>query len=214
MKPLSEQDHYEILEMDATCTPAELERAFRLAMATYSADGLAAYSVLDESDTDAMRERIEIAYRVLSDAEARREYDASLSGAEGKSEEAEVEPENAAEPIGDEVLEGFDDDSSEFDGARLRRTRMRRGVEIDQIAAITKINPHYLRFLEEERFADLPAAVYVRGFVSSYASCIGLDGPQVAKSYMERLEASQQATAGTKKRRDAVKRSRPRAAAR
>ena len=50
------------------------------------------------------------------------------------------------------------------------------------------MNPTYLRFIEEERFDDLPAAVYVRGFVKGYARCLGLDPDRVAPSYMRRYE--------------------------
>jgi cytoskeletal protein RodZ len=61
-------------------------------------------------------------------------------------------------------------------------------MEIDDIARVTKINPNYLRFIEEERFADLPDPVYVRGFVTAYANCVGLEGRFVAASYMKRLD--------------------------
>jgi cytoskeletal protein RodZ len=55
---------------------------------------------------------------------------------------------------------------------------------------VTKINPTYLAFLEEGRFAELPARVYVRGFVAAYASSIGLDPNRVAGSYMKGYEAA------------------------
>ena len=83
----------------------------------------------------------------------------------------------------------FEEDAeSSFDGAWLRRSRLRTGVEIEQIAIITKINPTYLRFIEEEKFEDLPAPVYVRGFVGAYARCIGLDPEPVVSGYMKRLD--------------------------
>ena len=66
-------------------------------------------------------------------------------------------------------------------------------MELDEIASVTKVNPTYLAFIEEERFDDLPANVYVRGFVTSYARAIGLDPQRVAKSYMARLEESRSA---------------------
>jgi hypothetical protein len=81
-----------------------------------------------------------------------------------------------------------EDEAACFDGAWLRRSRLRCGVEIDQIAAITKINPTYLRFIEDERFDDLPAPVYVRGFVTAYTRCIGLDPERVVPGYMKRLD--------------------------
>ena len=49
----------------------------------------------------------------------------------------------------------------------------------------------YVPFLFK-RFDDLPAAVYVRGFVKGYASCIGLDPERVAKSYMPRCERNRE----------------------
>ena len=67
---------------------------------------------------------------------------------------------------------------------------MHRGIELERVAEVTKVNPTYLRFIEEERFDDLPAAVYVRGFVLGYAGCVGLDPRRVAKSYMSRYEES------------------------
>ena len=76
----------------------------------------------------------------------------------------------------------------DFDGARLRRCRVRRGLELEQIAAITKVNPRYLACIEEDRFDELPAPVYVRGFVHAYARCLGLDPAPVAAAYLERFE--------------------------
>ena len=89
-------------------------------------------------------------------------------------------------------FEQFDDGHGEFDGARLRRYRMRCGMELEDIAGVTKINPSYLRFIEEERFADLPSKVYVRGFVTAYAQTLGLDAKRVAASYMKSFDEGQQ----------------------
>ena len=36
MKPLSEQNHYEILEIESDAAAAEIERAFRMAQSTYA----------------------------------------------------------------------------------------------------------------------------------------------------------------------------------
>lgn len=84
---------------------------------------------------------------------------------------------------------GFEEDDQEFDGAALRRARVRRGIEIHQIAEVTKVSASYLRYLEDERFEELPASVYVRGFVTAYARAIGIDPQRVAQSYMPRVEA-------------------------
>lgn len=194
MKPLSEQDHYETLEVAREAGPEEVERAYRLARATYADDSLAGYSVFGQGDAAAIRERIETAYRVLSDPEARRAYDDFLAG-DSPPEAAPIEEvEGAPEvQIPLDAFEDLEDDAVEFDGARLRRARLRRGIELDEVSRITKINTVYLSFLEEGCFAELPARVYVRGFVAAYASCIGLDPIRVASSYMKGYEAARPA---------------------
>ena len=95
----------------------------------------------------------------------------------------------------DEAVEGYEaeeDSSGEFDGPRLRRTRLFRGYEIEQIADVTKVASLHLRNIEDENFVDLPADVYVRGFVTAYAKTIGLDPQSVVPSYMARLLESRQ----------------------
>ena len=201
MKSLIEQSHYEILEISRDAGLEEIERAYRLARTTYENDSLATYSLLDADDSQAISERVECAYRVLSDHASRRAYDRFIAG-EAPSEHPppanveEVEavapeppPAAAAEPKAPAPAPPApEEDSGEFDGARLRHARMCCGVEVDQIAAITRINPVYLTLLEDERFDQLPASVYVRGFVAAYARCVGLDPELVANSYMARLE--------------------------
>jgi DnaJ-class molecular chaperone len=194
MKPLSEQDHYETLEVAREAGLEEIERAYRLARATYADDSLAGYSVFGQGDAAAIRERIETAYRVLADPEARRAYDDFLAG-DSQPELAAIEEVDGAPEVQIplDAFEDLEDDSVEFDGARLRRARLRRGIELDEVSRITKINSIYLSFLEEGRFAELPARVYVRGFVAAYASCIGLDPTRVASSYMKGYEAARPA---------------------
>jgi hypothetical protein len=200
MKSMDEQDHYEVLEIRSDANGEEIERAYRMSMTTYGEDSLAGYSLFSDADTESLREQIEIAYRVLIDKDLRREYDTSLgvvSSVElpetSQVEEEVVVPESFATvdpsvPQNAELDESEDVTGDDFDGPRLRRYRLRTGLEIEDIAGVTKINPSYLRFIEEERFGDLPHRVYVNGFVTAYASCVGLDPRLVAASYMERFD--------------------------
>jgi curved DNA-binding protein CbpA len=198
LKSLSDQNHYEILETHPAATRDEIERAYRLALATYTDDSLAGYSVFAEGDAAALRERIEAAYRVLADNRMRSEYDATLEvdpdeglpPAEPSAPMVPVKPATGEGPLPlpAEGFEHLEDEGGEFTGERLRHFRIRGGMEIEDIARITKISPTYLRFIEEERFADLPDSVYVRGFVTAYASCVGLEGKEAAASYMKRFD--------------------------
>ena len=194
MKPIADQDYYEILGIPRNATREEIERAYRLARATYADDSLAGYSVFGEGDAEAERERIETAFRVLSNDESRQAYTASSGAAPDAPTTDRAAPPALPAPAGGlgepDELDGIDEESGDFDGSRLRWSRVRRGIEIEEIAGVTKISPTYLRFIEEERFSDLPAPVYVRGFVSAYATAVGLDPQRVATSFMKRLAAS------------------------
>ena len=198
MKSISDQNHYEILETHTAATREEIERAYRLALATYADDSLAGYSVFAKGDAAALRERIEAAYRVLADSRMRSGYDATLEvDREGSPPLAEpsaplvpVESTTDEPPLPLQAADfaHLDDGAGEFDGERLRHFRIRGGMEIEDIARVTKISPTYLRFIEEERFADLPDSVYVRGFVTAFANCVGLEGKDVAVSYMKKFD--------------------------
>jgi flagellar biosynthesis protein FlhG len=213
---MDDQDHYEVLEVSRSAGSVEIERAYRLVSAAYADGSLAIYSIFGSEEAVHIRQRIEEAYRVLSNPETRRAYDDEM-GLSSDYEAGEVverrenvgldvplvpdlDEERAArigaispelpttidvfEDLEAEVEEGEQD----FDGATLRRARLRRGVELDQISEVTKVGNRYLTCLEEERFDDLPASVYIRGFVAAYARAIGLEPEGVAASYMQRVE--------------------------
>jgi cytoskeletal protein RodZ len=61
-------------------------------------------------------------------------------------------------------------------GSSLREARLRQGLDFPEIEAGTKIRGKYLRALEDEQFAQLPAQTYVKGFLRTYAEYLGLDG--------------------------------------
>jgi flagellar biosynthesis protein FlhG len=201
MKPLVEQDYYETLDVARGAGFEEIERAYRLACDTYCEDSLAGYPVFEIGDVELLRERIEVAYRILADPETRRAYDHELSAqgsealASARSAQELVASEEVrpAEPVLAplDALDELEDGEGEWTGARLRRARLRQGLELDDITKVTKVNPTYLSFIEDERFEGLPAAVYVRGFVVGYAGCLGLDAnaaKRVAASYLTRYE--------------------------
>lgn len=93
---------------------------------------------------------------------------------------AKVAPARRLRPTIDVEL----NDDTEFSGGLLRRLRESAGATIDDLAELTKVNRRYVRAIEDHDFENLPAKVYVRGFVSEYARALGLDGQRVATSYM------------------------------
>jgi hypothetical protein len=60
---------------------------------------------------------------------------------------------------------------------QLRTSRETRGLTIYQVAEITKIRTDHVRALEEGKYDAFAAAVYIRGFVRTYAALLKLDVP-------------------------------------
>ena len=76
----------------------------------------------------------------------------------------------------------------------LRAGRAERGMTIETVSKITKIQPRILERLEAGKLDGLPAAVFVRGFVRSIARCVGLDEAEAMRRY---TVASEQVLAPT-----------------
>jgi cytoskeletal protein RodZ len=60
-------------------------------------------------------------------------------------------------------------------GKQLCEARESQGISLAQAEEVTRIRRAFLQALEEERFDDLPADVYAKGFVRNYARYLGLD---------------------------------------
>lgn len=65
-------------------------------------------------------------------------------------------------------------------GEQLREGRRRRGITVADVERDTRINATYIEALEDEQFELLPAPVYARGFLRSYARYLGLDVEAIA----------------------------------
>jgi hypothetical protein len=72
-------------------------------------------------------------------------------------------------------------------GNSLREARLRRGIDFPQAETATKIRGKYLRALEDEQFAVLPAQTYIKGFLRTYAEYLGLDGQLYVDEYNSRF---------------------------
>lgn len=176
MEPLR-GDHYDVLGIDPAASGDEVEEAYRRCVVLYGEGSLATYSLLEPAELAAARARVYEAYSVLRDPERRREYDAARP--------FEAEPADAPEPEEERSEPGVLPDP--VTGADLRRVREERGVDLKQIARASKIGVRFLEYIEADRHAELPAVVYLRGFLQEYARAIGLDPQRTAGSYLARV---------------------------
>ena len=77
-------------------------------------------------------------------------------------------------------------------GNSLREARERRGLDFAQAELATKIRGKYLRALEDEQFAVLPAQTYVKGFLRTYAEYLGLDGQLYVDEFNSRFVSGEE----------------------
>ena len=60
-------------------------------------------------------------------------------------------------------------------GVELASQRARRGFSLDQAVAATRIRGHFLEALEKGELEAIPAEAYLRGYLRTYATYLGLD---------------------------------------
>jgi curved DNA-binding protein CbpA len=199
MKPLPEQNFYEIFEIPTTATRQQIEQAYELAKKTYGDNSLASYSLFDSEERKEIIRRIHLAYETLSDENRRRQYDQDVLGSAGPGKS---QPPAAAEPVKTapvvaptapskpvpESSEPVDIDS--LTGLQLRQIRERQGIPLQEIANKTRINITYFQFLERNQYGSLPPSVYLRSYVLQYAHMLGLDPGRVADRVLFLVEQS------------------------
>ena len=67
-------------------------------------------------------------------------------------------------------------------GETLRRERVRRNLDLDQISRELKISAKFLEAIEDEQYERLPARVFAKSFVRQYASLLGLDEDELGRA--------------------------------
>jgi cytoskeleton protein RodZ len=77
-------------------------------------------------------------------------------------------------------------------GGHLRALREAKGSSLEDMARSTRVGIRHLEALEEERLADLPSPVFVRGFIRAYCSFLR-EAPEEALAHYEALEGERAA---------------------
>lgn len=78
----------------------------------------------------------------------------------------------------------------EFDGLFLKKIRTYRQVPLEKLSDSSRIGKTYLIALESNDFKNLPAPVFLRGFLVQIARQLGLDENKVVTSYMKLAKKS------------------------
>ncbi len=76
-----------------------------------------------------------------------------------------------------------------LDGPGLRHVREARGLSLADLAARTKLTLHQLDAIEAMRRDGLPSPAYLRGFLRTMATAVGVDPEHAVRDYLDALAA-------------------------
>lgn len=68
-------------------------------------------------------------------------------------------------------------------GQFLKREREFRGMSLEKLAGLTRINPSVLKQIEDDNLAAAPQSIYLKSFLKTYASHLGLDSQDILGRY-------------------------------
>jgi flagellar biosynthesis protein FlhG len=200
-KRTEEQNLYEVLDVDPGASEEEIRRAHRRARDIYGADSMVVCGLYTPDRLAVVQERVEEAHDTLLDPDKRKALDLSLfpEGIPARATPAggvlPVEKKRADEtPVKTLIAEPPVTPDTEFTGGLLRAIREARGIDLLEIAQRTKVGLGHLRHIEDDRYDQLPAVVYTRGFLVGYARCLRLDVDQVTRTYLSRYHRARDAT--------------------
>jgi flagellar biosynthesis protein FlhG len=188
--PLERLTLYEALGVSRGASDEEIRRASKRQNDIFAEGSLPLTSLVWGRELAREQARIEEAHDTLLDPVRRRAYDLSTFP-EQLPTSTPAHP--AAQGIASELLMLQSELAREihadtqFTGALLQKVRESQGVDLADISAKTKIAAAHLRAIELDKFAELPALVYTRGFVQELAKCLRLDPSQVARTYLKRM---------------------------
>ena len=188
--PLEVPSYYQALGLSRGASDEEARRNFKRRREMIHEDSIATFSLFTKAELRLEQSRLEEAYDTLMDPIRRRAYDLSQFPAHDIVIEPLPVPSARDRAVVENELSRELGPEAEYSGPLLRKVREAYGNSLEEVAQKSKIARSHLAALEDERWDDLPAPVYVRGYVAEFAKFFGLDAVHVQRTYMRRYQAA------------------------
>ncbi|USK76592.1 helix-turn-helix domain-containing protein [Peribacillus frigoritolerans] len=72
-------------------------------------------------------------------------------------------------------------------GNRLKEAREAKGLSLEDLQELTKIQKRYLIGIEEGNYSMMPGKFYVRAFIKQYCEAVGLDSEEIFEQYKSEI---------------------------
>jgi len=214
MKSFEAQNYYQILKIPMDADLITIKRAYRETLNIYGEEALATYSLFPEEQRAQLLQTIETAFHTLIDTHRRTVYDQMLHDS-GQVHEAHdpMRPIRTTDPYSNStvtcapqdllsrVKEKYSDEKirsmadqiiakDQLSGLELKCLREELGVEISEIFEEMRIPKSTLNHIEADEYGSLPAEVYLKSFLKSYAQILQVDSQRVIEGYFRRMALS------------------------
>jgi hypothetical protein len=195
-------NYYDILEVSPHCAQQEVTTAYERLKMTYGGENPAIYTIFSEDEAREMLGLVEEAFAVLGNKSLRTSYDEKMSLTVGKPNSVDkqsarmkgldIPKKNAfSKPTYDtnEELEKEIRSCQDWSGEMLKKVRVYKNWKVDALAELTKISGFYITAIECIEPKNLPAPVFVRGYVAQLSRVLGLEEKVVCDSYMKHFKS-------------------------
>lgn len=211
VKDFEKLNYYELLDIKPGAAPFEIRQGYSNALQIYSSSSMASYSFFTEAERKETLFLIEKAYHTLINDQTRQEYNEILIREGVLEDAAQVRQDKKTVAVfqvnrgqvvkncmaGSVFLKEKIAESdairqiltqNELCGADLKKIRELLDVPVEQIAQESRVRADHLKSIEEDNFALLPAAVFLKGFVKAYLKCLCVTPEdELASRYMETI---------------------------
>ncbi len=208
MKDFKVLNYYEMLRVPANASLFELKQAYTDSLSIYGNDSLATYSLFSENERQEILNLLETAFRTLTNAARRAEYNQALvekglldpaSLVQKQSKPVPLfEPTGTADKatlkrkisqkISAAAISQLTRDiaaAEEISGHDLEKLRKKIGLTLEEIYEATRISISTIRAIETNDFKNLPSTLYLKNFLRAYASLVKLEPQMVINGYLK-----------------------------
>ncbi|NBW83312.1 hypothetical protein EBR21_16305 [bacterium] len=97
------------------------------------------------------------------------------------------------------MMNNIIDSAEQITGSLLKKLREEMGVDVEEMSVRTKIPRKYLLAIESDRYEQLPAAVYFRGFLVSYLRYLNIKREDIIDAITENYRSRLRIQSRTRK---------------
>ena len=215
MKAFEDKNYYEILTIPYNATLSDIKQAYEDAIEMYDENSLVTYALFPDEQRKALLQVIDEAFHTLANEDKRAAYNHMLISSgqvdaqqfPKKLKDLPTAPHEVdVNSVHRDLKNWVEQKSKESNirqlttdllskslvsGEDLRQLREALGINIAEIFEITRIPKIMLERIEQNRYADLPAEIFLKSFLKSYAKILQIDAQRIVEGYLKHMELSE-----------------------